>query len=303
MALQTSRKGRSKIKQKQAQGIVSFLILIFAAVFLFLSDSQTLPAQEGEMKVWFFDVGQGDATFLEFPTGEQVLIDAGVNGRILQKLGSVMSPLDREIDIVIATHPDADHIGGIADVFEHYEVGSFYETGARKYTRTVDHMVEAVQMEGAEHRYISKGEEIQFGDTILETLYPEETYEDIVPDDANELSLTFLLRYGETELLLPGDLGKEGELEITDELFDIDILKSGHHGSSTSSAAKFLNTIKAEVVIVSAGLDNRYGHPHDIVMKRYRDRNMRVLRTDLDGDVLLRIYPTTYEISPKPLLF
>ena len=266
------------------RAVVTLLALVVASL-LFALESRTMVAQ-GALRVWFFDVGQGDATLIMTPTGEQILIDGGPDRALLAKLGEVMLPWDRTLDAVVATHPDADHIGGLAAVLETYEVARAVYNGDTKDTDIAAAFDEAREHEpGAVTEMGRKGTVLAFGDVTLTELWPDASA--LRDEDANVASIVYRLDYGDTSVLLMGDAPESVEDRLRSVAGDIDVLRTGHHGSATSSSYRFVESVRPEVAVISCGIDNRYGHPHPVVLDRLSDAGARIWRTDLDGDVLL----------------
>ena len=219
--------------------------------------------EEGLLCVIFFDVGQGDAIYIESPTGAQVLIDGGRDGDVLQNLASELGYFDRTIDVVLATHPDMDHIAGLVDVLERYEVGTIIVSGNEGDTPVADAFTAASESEHAEIVTARRGQRIDLGGgAVLEILFPDYDVSDV---ESNIASIVAQLSYGETEFLFTGDSPKSIEeyLVLTEgENLQSDVLKAGHHGSRTSTSELFLGEVSPEYAVISAGKDNSYGHPH-----------------------------------------
>ena len=293
-------------KQKMRLQQLSLLgVFVLFAIALFSFESQSLFASQGSqtLKVWFFAIGQGDAIFLELPTGEQMLIDGGPDDSVLSKIGSVMPPWDRSIDVLVATHPDADHITGLVSVLDRYEVDRVIENGDVAGTEVSDALSEAIKQERADHVIVRAGEVLTFGEVQLEIVWPTEEKMEDRDSDRNASSVVILLTYGETTLLLTGDAEEGVELAIAEQVGDIDVLKVGHHGSISSSSVDFLDVVEPEVAIISVGEDNRYGHPHPIVLDRLQDRQVQIYRTDYAGDILIITDGDDLVVDYAPLSF
>jgi competence protein ComEC len=251
-----------KLKVPTTAGVLS---IFFLAVFTFLT-APTGAGNSGLLRVTFLDVGQGDATFIESPSGTQVLIDGGKGGGVLRELGAVMGFFDRSIDMVVATHPDLDHIGGLIGVFERYDVKTVLMTENLGDTPAFDALLTALEGEGAEVIYARKGQVFAVGSgsagsTTIRILFPDR---DPTYLESNSSSIVAQLVYGETEFMLTGDSPQEIEeyLVGTGSVPESDVLKVGHHGSRTSTSEAFLNAVNPKYAIISAGKDNSYGHPH-----------------------------------------
>jgi competence protein ComEC len=239
------------------------------------------------LRVVFFDVGQGDSIFIESPTGKQVLVDSGPDGTVLKRLGREMGYFDRSLDMVIATHEDKDHVGGLPDVFNQYQVGTFVRTeneGESSEARIVD---ELSKREGSEVIYARRGMTFDLGaSTTLEILFPDR---DPSMLESNTSSIVARLVYGESSFLLTGDSPDEIEehLVYSDAKgLESDVLKLGHHGSRTSSSELFLRAVQPQYAIISAGKDNRYGHPHSDVVARLASLHITGLNTKDEGSIV-----------------
>lgn len=281
------------------------LLLVLAILLIALIPSILLSQRQygDQLQIWFFDIGQGDATFIQTPQGSQILIDGGPDDTVLQKLASVMWPWDRTLDAIVVTHPDADHITGLVRVLERYKVNMIIETGAESDTSFSEVLVLAIENEGSDHRLVKAGDLIAFDGLRLFVEGPEKTYENQKPKETNNASVVLLATYGETSVLLMADAEIEKETAMLSSLHDVDVLKVGHHGSATSSSVPFLAKVKPEVAMISSGLNNRYGHPHPVVLSRLSHIGAVVYRTDLDGDLLLTSSGGEPTVQPRPLPF
>lgn len=238
------------------------------------------------LSVHFLDVGQGDATFIETSAGTQVLIDGGADTAVLRELSAVMDFSDRSIDLVIATHPDADHIGGLIDVLERYEVATVVLTETERETATAAAFAAAVRAENANVIYARAGDIFTLGaSTTLTILFPDRAATEL---ESNTASVIAQVEHGDVEFLFTGDAPQSVERYLLDRFGDglqSEVLKVGHHGSDTSTAAEFVAAVQPAVAVVSAGHDNRYGHPHAEVLERLSGIPLR--QTAIDGTVSL----------------
>lgn len=261
-----------------------------------------MASRESALRVWFFDVGQGDATLIETPGGRQILVDGGPDQTVLQKLPQAMWPWDRTLDAIVVTHPDADHITGLLGVLERYEVAAIYETGVRGGTTVIAELAAAMDDEEAERHLARAGQSFVYDGVMFEMLWPTPQIV-ATQKDRNNTSIVLRVRYGDTTLLLTGDAEADAEAAFGKRAGDVDVLKAGHHGSRTSTTVAFLRAVTPEYAVVSAGAYNRYGHPHPIVISRLRDAGARVWRTDTDGDIKLTSDGRTYWLAPALLPF
>lgn len=265
--------------------VVSSFFVSFIIGFLI---GGIVAPEEKFLTVAFLDVGQGDAIFIESPSGVQVLIDGGPNASVLRELGKQMSFFDREIDLVIATHPDKDHIAGLPSVFERYDIDFFGTTTATNETIYDEALQEAIRAEtGVEIVEMSAGEVFDVGGgVIMEVLFPDRNVEGL---SANDGSVIVRVVYDETAFMLTGD----APTKIEDFLVDMScdgclrstVLKAGHHGSKTSTSELFLSAVRPEVVVFSAGEDNRYGHPAPEIVDRVEQSGAVWFGTHIDGAI------------------
>ncbi len=266
------------------------IVLIGLLLVLVLSLMWMIIAREGDvLRVSFLDVGQGDAIFIEYED-TQILIDGGRGGKVLSALGDVMPFWDRSIDMLIATHSDADHIGGLPEVLERFAVGAVIESGSVSDTGVYDAFVGSVEKEGCAHDVFRSGHILTLSDeTYLEFLFPDRARSEVAKWEANTASLVVRLVHGETSFLLTGDVPSSVEMYLTGIYgngLKSDILKAGHHGSDTSSAAAFLAAADPEAVVISAGCDNSYGHPDKEVMNRIEALGAEPLETCEEGTII-----------------
>lgn len=247
-----------------------------------LSDKTT---SSGLLSVYFLDVGQGDAIFIETPDGVQMLIDGGPNSTVLRELRAVMPWFDRSVDVVMATHPDKDHIGGLIDVLARYQVANIMSTSNSGDTSVASMFGISSEKEKAKLVTVEAGKRYRLGEFVDLLVFSPAS---AVAMESNASSVVMQLRYGNTNVFLTGD----ATLAIEDylvarfgEYLQSDILKLGHHGSRTSTSEGFLDTVRPQYAVVSAGRGNSYGHPHDEVVERIVERNIELLNTAESGRV------------------
>lgn len=258
----------------------------------------------------FLDIGQGDATLLTFPDGQQMLVDCAIDARILEALGRQMPFYDRTIEYLVMTHPDMDHYGGCIDVLERFDVAHVVHSGFTKQQEYFDAFLAAVEAEKAEVEQVTELKEWQIASTTLQFLHPDydvATTQTVPGTEiklgANDASVVIKLTYGTQDILLMGDIEEVGEkylLTQYPDLLDVEILKAGHHGSSGSSHQAFLDMTSPEHVMFSAGKGNRYGHPSRRVMRRVERIGATSWRTDTQGDILLMVSPEKSVIETVP---
>lgn len=269
-----------------------YIFVTLSLINIFIWSFYFSVNQKGVMKIYFLDVGQGDAILIEAPNGKEILIDGGPDSGVLRELGRTMGFFDRTIDVVLATHPDQDHIGGLPFVLENYKVKNFIDSVADSGTNSYRELLSLVEEKDIETFYGMRGMVIildQDNGVYLHVLYP-------IPDDfkvteTNNLSIVAKLVYGDTSVILTGDAPKmvESMLVSTDGSYlRSPILKVGHHGSKTSTSSSFVRDIDPTYAIVSAGKDNRYGHPNTETINILVKEGVEILETSKEGTIEFR---------------
>ncbi len=239
-----------------------------------------------KLNVYFLNVGQGDAIFFQTPSGKQMLIDSGKNKQVVSDLGRILPFGDSSIDVVLATHPDADHIGGLPEVVGRFEVDLFIEPGVITKSFLNDTLHHKLKERGVETLLAKRGQVLDFGDGVkLSIIFPNQN---VSQWETNDASIVAILKYGEHEFLLTGDAGIKTENILTNlnhgEL-DVEVLKAGHHGSRTSTSFNFAEAASPVYAIISAGKGNSYGHPHPEVMKILQTVGAKTLSTATQGTI------------------
>ena len=253
------------------------------------------PSQN--LTVVFIDVGQGDSILVILPNTKTLLIDGGER----EGYGKVLATLQEHglsyVDVVVATHPHADHIGGLVDVIKSVDIGEVLDSGQVHTTQTFEDFLDAIDTKQIPLRSVRQGDSINLDPTVkIDVLNPPVNLLDSADNEAgfNDNSVVLKLTYGEFSALLTGDMEERNEARLVSENttgLDADVLKAGHHGSRTSSSLPFLNAVTPEVVIISLGAGNTYGHPHQEAL----DRISAAFRTDIDGTITLTVNASNSE--------
>ena len=239
-----------------------------------------LVGDEGELRVSFIDVGQGDSEFIELPNGETLLIDAGTNETGADVVNYIESLGYSSIDYVVGTHPHEDHIGGLDDVIRTFDIGSVYMPKVTADTKTFEDVLDAVDEKGLTINTAKAGVSIVDGEDLsVKMLAPVlDEY-----DNTNDYSAVIKVVYGDTSFLFTGDAEEYAESLITGDV-NADVLKVGHHGSSTSTGEAFLERVSPSYAVISCGLGNSYGHPHTETIEKLG--GIPVFRTDEMGTIV-----------------
>lgn len=275
--------------QRAAVGLLSVSMCILAYWWYVLVWS-SLTAPE-VARVHFLNVGQGDAVLIETPNRRQVLVDAGRGTAVLSALNEVLSVHDRDIDIAVMTHPDADHIGGFIPVLDQYDIQTVIRSFVSSETGVYRKVLEEIEKENADVHDITRAYTFTMDGMRFDILWPLGTE----VKETNAASVVLLVTHGDIKTLLTGDASAAVEEKLIEtfpeRLNDVDILKAGHHGSKTSTAASFLEHAKPNILVYSAGENNTYGHPHQQVLdraeeyaKKYPGEMLKQYRTE-DGTV------------------
>lgn len=284
------------MRENKENRILVVLIILFCFNILAWLTVFDLNRQ-GSLEVNFFDVGQGDAIFIEMPGNQQILIDGGPGSAVLEKLGEKMPFWDRTIDLLILTHPHDDHLSGFIKVLENYEVENVLWTGVLMETSIFEKWQEAIKETKV---YIAQsGQKVIAGIVVLEILYPFENLENQKIKEVDNTSIVVRLVFGDNSFLFAGDAFQSVEKQLVGKgiFIESDILKVGHHGSKTSSSREFIEEVSPEVAVISVGKDNKYGHPNQETLDTLTKYGIRIFRTDEQGDIKIISNSKNYAIS------
>lgn len=270
-----------------------FLLIIFLlALSNFFIWKEIFDFSKGLIEVIFFDVGQGDAIFIETPQGHQILIDGGPSKKILEKLNKNIPFWDRTIDLIILTHPDADHLAGLNYVLVNYKVKNILWNGTKKETQTFKdwekNLLKEKEKDGANVVVAQKGQKIKASDAKFYILHtPENLEKKIFKKSANETSIVSKLFFGKSVFLFPGDIDQKIEKQLLSEKIDLSaqVLKVAHHGSKNSGLEEFLKEVNPDFAVISSGKNNPFHFPHQEILEKFQEIETKILRTDQQGDI------------------
>ncbi len=282
-----------KLKKSIISAAAAIALAIIAAVSYFnfgMPASTSLENKnlqtEGTIVVNFLDVGQGDSEFIQLPNGKCMLIDAGTADYAETVYDEISSLGYEKIDYLVATHPHADHIGGMTEIVNGFDIGEIYMPKVQTDTRTFENLLQSVSDKGLSIKTASADTVIYNGDNLsIDLLAPVGTGY----DDLNNYSAVVRLEYGGNVFLFMGDAEETAEQELlnkySNEQLESDVIKVGHHGSSTSSCENFVRTVKPDYAVIEVGEGNSYGHPHSQSLERWKNIGAEILRTDINGNI------------------
>lgn len=276
--IQEKKKVFQKFLHEYGKLTIVFVVIFLILVSLLLLVRGTTPSS---LRVSFLDIGQGDAILIQTPGGHDMLIDGGPSDRILEKLSHEMGYFDNHLDVVVSTHPDADHITGLIPVLAKYDVDHIVVSPIGGHTGVFDVLQKSMNDEHAEIHVGKKGDEIDFGDGVVaQVLYPSANFYGN-EKDTNDASVSMVITYGDESVLLTGDLPSTYERNLISDLLPrhVTIYKAGHHGSKYSSGDVLLSYTRPEYAVISAGKDNKYGHPNPETIGRLKVYSQEILST------------------------
>lgn len=265
-----------RLSKKISLFLASSVLLNMLAIFYF--------SPKDELKIYFFDVGQGDAILISDSYGRQIIIDGGPNDKLSYYLSKLIPAGDKKIEAILVTHSHYDHYKGLLKVLNDYEVEQIIMPKQGSSAKTWGKFVELINEKNIP-AYSPVGESrIYVGENYLEIIWPG-----IVAKDPNNSSVVSQFNVGDYNIMLMGDAGAvvESALARNNKLEQVEVLKVGHHGSKYATSETFLAKIKGRNAIISVGKNNRYGHPHKELLKRLESKAYQILRTDVDGNIVI----------------
>ncbi|MDO8260604.1 MAG: MBL fold metallo-hydrolase [Candidatus Magasanikbacteria bacterium] len=264
--------------------VVGLLLAFFATqVYVYINKPST------GLKVYFFDVGQGDACLIQTANGENILIDGGPDNKVLSELSKVLPWWERELDLMILTHPHDDHVAGLNNILDKYSVNKILYTGVSHNGPAYLSWLDKIKEQEQKVKIIERTQEIKLdNDCNFKILFPTESFLNKTVVNFNNTSIVAQLDCEGKKILFMGDAEQELENELLKNYSDLDsdIIKIGHHGSETASGEEFLKAVSPETAIVSVGEDNKFGLPDLRILRRLERLGINVLRTDEGGTIV-----------------
>lgn len=257
------------------------------------------PATTGKLTISFIDVGQGDSILVQAPSGKTMLVDAGVLEMGSRVVSYIKSKSIKKIDILVATHPHNDHIGGMPDVINSFSIGQIYMPKASTNTYSFEKLLTAIKRKGLTVKTAKAGVVLDLGSGITaKMLAPNSTHY----EDLNNYSAVIKITYGKTSFLLTGDAETQSEQEMLKAGYDLkaDVLKIGHHGSAYSTSLAFLKAVSPKYAVISVGKNNDYGHPAQVTINRLKYYRIPMYRTDECGTIVATSDGKTITFNVRP---
>jgi competence protein ComEC len=277
--------------------ICTFLLsLIFLSSIVFPASGKAVTSP---LYVHYIDVGQGDSIYIKTPAGADVLIDGGNNDKGDDVVAYLQQQHVDDIEVMIATHPDVDHIGGLDTVLKSFKVEQVYAPKVSHTTQTYLDFLNAVKNEGLTIQTAQKGTTLDLNGVSAIFVGPVKSYS---TDDTNDWSAVLKLTYGKRSFLFTGDVETTAESDMiaSKQNLRADVIKIGHHGAKTSTSEAFLNAVKPTYAVISVGKENTYGHPTAEVINRLKIHKINIFRTDQQGTILAKTDGTHLSFNFKP---
>lgn len=246
-----------------------------------------LPEDGNDLQVHYIDVGQGDSVLVQYD-GKNALIDAGIASKADEVEDYLKNNAVEKIDVLIVSHPDADHIGAMSEIIDNFDIGEIYMSPIADdlvpTTKAYINMLTSISKKGLQITLKEAGGRIPFGSLEFLCIAPEGEFSSL-----NNSSLGLKLVHGKNSFLFTGDMEKASEKSTLQKGYDISatVLKVGHHGGSTSTTEAFLDAVSPEYAVISVGEGNTYGHPKQEVLDLLEQKGVKIYRTDVDGNVVI----------------
>lgn len=277
-------KGDMEKKNYLKKNYLGKLIFCLLILDVFIWSQILFSRASGEEALYFFDVGQGDSQMV-YLENIQILIDGGPGSKILSELPKALAFGDRYIDLVILSHPQFDHFGGLIDVLKNYKIGAFIGNGLKGTSPAYRELEDLIALNRIKYLALSEGDRIKYKDYILEVLAP--SAKNLTSKESNDTGLVLKFSSPKLKALYTADIGFDIEKELLKKYsLNTDVLKVAHHGSKYSSSQDFLKAVSPKAAIIGVGKNN-YGHPTKEVLNRLAFIGSAIYRTDLNGTIKL----------------
>lgn len=272
------------MKKIASIGIIALTVLLLISLSF---------AADAKLDIHFLSVGQGDAILLRTPIyGHNILIDGGPDDSALSQLGKILPYSGRQIDLIVLTHPHADHLIGAIKVLENYEVKSVLITGAFTKDSSYEYFLKLLRQKKIPIIIAKSSSDIKVGSIILDIIFPQENLSLQELSNSNNGSIAIRIKYNNQSILLTGDseIEEEKEILIAGQTVQSNIYKAAHHGSKTGIYYPFLRSVNPQKVIIQSGAGNKFDHPHKEALKAFESLKSQILRNDISGTIDLSIH-------------
>lgn len=267
----------------------------FSLSFARVLDEKFKPAPN--LYAHFIDVGQGDSIFIQTPAGKTILVDGGKKDAGPKVVSYIQNEGVKSIDLLVATHPDADHIGGLVDVLKNIPVKQVLDSGKEHTTQTYLEYLQLIDTKNIPFKVAQTGENINLDSNVKITVLNSGEGQ----TDNNEASVVLKITYGDMDILLTGDAETEQEKAMLSRFnIEADIYKAAHHGSNTGNSLEFLRAVSPKATVLSYGKDNSYGHPHQEVVQRLQQVGSKIYSTADSGSIVFTVSKTSFTVTAKP---
>lgn len=281
----------NKKSQKFVLSLVIFLVAIIGTFYQKKDEVKNINKREEvvntinydhDLSVYFIDVGQADCILVK-DNDEYALIDAGNNEDGMKLVNYFKSLNITDFKYVFGTHAHEDHIGGMDNIIDNFNIENFYMPNAITTTKTFEDVLDSLDRKKIKFQTPNINDDFKLNKAIFKVLHIGDNKKDL-----NDTSVVLRLEYGNTSYLLMGDATSNVEKDLLNNNVNLksDVLKVGHHGSNYSSTIDFLNKVKPEYAIIEVGKNNSYNHPRQETLDKLKDINAKVYRTDLDGTIV-----------------
>lgn len=277
---------------------IFFWVLIIIAVLVWVGVySKPSADTSGKTQVYFLNVGQGDAEYIKLTNGQDILIDGGPDSKVLSELGKVMSFSDRKIDLIVLTHPHADHLTGLLEVIRRYEVGEIWESGVDYPSGVYDAWRDEIKNKNIKDTDVVAGETREFSPEKFSVLYPLSSEKNKTIDNVNNSSVVTELTNNKINFLFLGDAEKSAQKEILPQIKLTTVIKVGHHGSSNGTLDALLKLARPAIAVIEVGAKNTYGHPTAETLNLLKQYAAQIYRTDQNGTVRISTDGQSYQVK------
>jgi len=277
---------------------IFFGFLVIAAVVVWAGYfAKSSSDTSKKTQVYFLDVGQGDSEYIKLSNGQDILIDGGPDNKVLNELGKVMSFSDHKIDLVVLTHPHADHLTGLVGVIDKYQIGEIWESGVDYPSSIYDTWKAEIKTKNIPDKDVSAGENMNFGAENFKVLYPLHSEKNQTIDDLNNSSVITELDDNKISFLFLGDAQKEAQQNVLPFLHLTTVVKVGHHGSSNGTLEDMLKVTRPIIGVIEVGAKNTYGHPAPSTINLLKSYAVQIYRTDQNGTVEISTDGVNYQVK------